>query len=80
MEELAITSAEPEMGIAHILRDAGLTSITSEAIRMIKQGAVRIDNERIDDPKLAVAVGQPPSVYQVGKRRFARVTLAPAEE
>ncbi|MGI9258656.1 MAG: tyrosine--tRNA ligase [Gammaproteobacteria bacterium] len=80
MDELELTSAEPAIGIAHILRDAGLTSSTSEAIRMIKQGAVRIDNERIDDPKLSVAVGQPPSVYQVGKRRFARVTLAPAEE
>ena len=80
MEERELRSANPEMGIAHILRDAGLTASTSEAIRMIKQGAVRIDNERVDDPKLSVAVGQPSSVYQVGKRRFARVTLAPAEE
>ncbi len=60
--------------VANVLRDAGLTASTSEAMRLIRQGAVRIDGERISDPKGVVS---PPSthVYQVGKRRFARVSL-----
>ena len=50
-------------------------SSTSEAFRMIKQGAVRIDGERLEDRGLVCAKGST-HVYQVGKRRFARVTLA----
>ena len=80
MDERALSSAEPALGIAHILRDVGLTSSTSEAIRMIKQGAVRIDNERVDNPKMTIEVDGTPKVYQVGKRKFARITLAPAKD
>ncbi len=80
MDERALSSAEPTLGIAHILRDVGLTSSTSEAIRMIKQGAVRIDNERVDNPKMTIEVDGTPKVYQVGKRKFARITLAPAKD
>ncbi|RMG31480.1 MAG: tyrosine--tRNA ligase [Gammaproteobacteria bacterium] len=60
--------------IANVLRDAGLVSSTSEGMRMVKQGAVRIDGERIEDPTLELAAGET-RVVQVGKRRFARVTL-----
>jgi len=56
------------------LKEAGLTASTSEAIRMIKQGAVRIDGERIEDGKLELRAGET-HVLQVGKRRFARITL-----
>jgi tyrosyl-tRNA synthetase len=42
---------------------------------MIKQGAVRIDNERVEDPKTLVEVGGEGRVYQVGKRRFARIRV-----
>ncbi|TDJ47394.1 MAG: tyrosine--tRNA ligase [Gammaproteobacteria bacterium] len=80
MDERALSSAEPALGIAYILRDVGLTSSTSEAIRMIKQGAVRIDNERVDNPKMTIEVDGTPKVYQVGKRKFARITLAPAKD
>jgi len=61
--------------IANLLRDAGLTSSTSDALRMIAQGAVRIDGERIDDKGLRVARGTC-HVYRVGKRRYARVRVA----
>ena len=44
------------------------------ATRMIRQGAVKIDRERVEDPKLEIKAGTT-HVYQVGKRRFARVTL-----
>ena len=80
MDEYELSSAEPALGIAPILRDAGLTSSSSEAVRMISQGAVRIDGERVDDPKLSVEVDGTPKVFQVGKRRFARVTLTPAKD
>jgi len=80
MDERMFTSAEPALNIAPILRDAGLTSSSSEAIRMIKQGAVRIDNERVDNPKMTIKVDGTPKVYQVGKRKFARITLAPAKD
>jgi len=74
MPELELT-ADDSIPIANLLKDAGLTSSTSEALRMIRQGAVKIDGERIDDGRLEIAVGSR-HVYQVGKRRFARVTLA----
>jgi tyrosyl-tRNA synthetase len=60
--------------IANLLRDAGLASSTSEAIRLIGQGAVRIDGERLEDPRLHCAPGTT-HTYQVGKRRFARVKV-----
>jgi tyrosyl-tRNA synthetase len=60
--------------IANLLRDAGLVASTSEAIRMIGQGAVRIDGTRVEDARLHCPPG-PARVYQVGKRRFARVTV-----
>ncbi len=60
--------------IAQVLRDAGLTSSTSDALRMIQQGAVRIDGERTDDRSLIIKSGSN-HVIQVGKRRFARVLV-----
>ncbi len=67
----AIDSGYP---IANLLKDAGLTSSTTEAYRMLKQGAVRIDGERISDSKLKIASGTT-HIYQVGKRRFAKVLV-----
>jgi len=61
--------------IANLLKDAALTSSTSEANRMIKQGAVKIDGERIENNKLEIESGST-HVYQVGKRRFARVSVS----
>lgn len=76
-EEIADVSLAAEngkLGVAHVLRGAGLVSSTSEAFRMIKQGAVRIDGERVEDRGLAIEAGTT-HVYQVGKRKFARVSL-----
>ncbi|CRI64336.1 Tyrosyl-tRNA synthetase (Tyrosine--tRNA ligase) (TyrRS) (TyrRZ) [Thiocapsa sp. KS1] len=61
--------------IANLLKAAGLVGSTSEAIRLIGQGAVRVDGERIDDARLVFAAGSR-HVYQVGKRRIARVRLS----
>ena len=60
--------------IANILVEAGLTSTTSESYRMVKQGAVKIDGERVEDGKLSLAGGAE-FIMQVGKRRIARVSL-----
>jgi tyrosyl-tRNA synthetase len=74
IEEVSVASQDGSLGIAHLLREAGLVSSTSEAFRMIKQGAVRIDGERAGDRGLEIDAGTT-HVYQVGKRRFARVTV-----
>jgi tyrosyl-tRNA synthetase len=65
--------AAGKLGIAHLLSQAELVASNGEAFRMIKQGAVKIDGERVSDKGLEIAAGST-HVYQVGKRRFARVT------
>jgi tyrosyl-tRNA synthetase len=71
-----IVAPEGRLGIAHVLKSAGLVASTSEAFRLIQQGAVRIDGERVEDRGLDVAAGSE-HVVQVGKRRYARVRLTP---
>ena len=71
---LEIEAPEGALGIGYLLRDAGLVGGTGEAMRMIAQGAVRIDGERVSDRGLAQPAGSE-HIYQVGKRRFARVRL-----
>lgn len=72
--EVQVRANGASLAIANVLKDAGLTSTTSESLRMIKQGAVRIDGERIDDRKLLLVSGES-YICQVGKRRFAKVIL-----
>lgn len=60
--------------IANLLKDAGLVSSTSEAFRMIKQGAAKMNGEKISDKDLTPEPGE--AVYQVGKRKFARITIS----
>lgn len=60
--------------IANLLKEANLVSTTSEAIRMIKQNAVKRNGETITDPKLEVTVGSF-DVWQIGKRRFAKIAI-----
>ena len=74
MDELELKIAGDAYGLANILKDAGLTASTSEAIRMINQGAVKIDGEKVVEAKLEISV-EAEHVYQVGKRKFARIRL-----
>jgi len=60
--------------VANLLKEANLVSSTSEAFRMIKQGAVKIDGEKLSDKDFTPDEGT--NVYQVGKRKFARVTIS----
>jgi tyrosyl-tRNA synthetase len=74
MPEVNLTITTEQIPIANLLKNAGLTPSTSEAMRMIKQGAVRIDGEKISDQHLQIAADTK-HIYQVGKRRFARVDV-----
>lgn len=68
-----VTLAGAPMGLLQVLRQSGLVASASEGQRNVEQGGVRIDGERIDDRALRVESGT--YVVQVGKRRFARITL-----
>jgi tyrosyl-tRNA synthetase len=72
--EVTVQSENGELGLAHLLRQAQLVTSNSEAFRMIEQGAVRIDGQRIEDRAATLPAGST-HVFQVGKRRFARVTV-----
>jgi len=74
LELITLDSKGEGLGIAAALTGAGLTSSNSEAFRMLKQGAVKIDGQKIDDRGLILAVGFD-GVLQVGKRRIAQVKL-----
>jgi len=74
MAEIDLEAPDGSLGIARLLCAAQLVSSNSEAFRMIQQGAVRIDGERVEDRGLEIPSGST-HVYQVGKRRFARVRV-----
>jgi len=74
IEEKILEAGDQGIPLANALREAGLTSSTSESRRMIKQGAVKIDGERVSDESLQLANGTE-QVVQVGKRRIARIRV-----
>ncbi|WP_100656092.1 tyrosine--tRNA ligase [Alteromonas flava] len=74
MPELTLPLDNEGLAIGNLLKEAELVASTSEAMRMIKQGAVKIDGERVNDAKLMLTE-ESCAVYQVGKRKFARITL-----
>ena len=73
-EEMDEYTFSKGLKIANLLKDSDLVNSTSEAFRMIKQGAVKMDGEKINDKDFTPNIGT--SVYQVGKRKFARVTIS----
>ncbi|HEX4870837.1 MAG TPA: tyrosine--tRNA ligase [Nevskiaceae bacterium] len=75
--ELQLAAPREGLGLARLLKEAGLVASTSEGMRLIEQKAVRLDGERIEDRQRLIAVGGP-YLVQVGSRRHARVTLHPA--
>ncbi len=74
LPRIEVSAPTGALGIAHLLKAAGLVGSTSEAIRLIQQGGVRLDGERVEDRSMTVTAGAE-HVYQVGKRRFARVLV-----
>ena len=75
MPEVKLKAAADGLSLAQIIKQAGLTASTSEALRMIEQGGVRLDGARVGDKALRVARGLT-VVVQIGKRKFARVTIS----
>jgi tyrosyl-tRNA synthetase len=69
-----LASADGQIGIGNLLKLAGLVASTSEAMRMIDAGAVKLDGEKISDKALQIKVGAI-IVAQVGKRKFGRITV-----
>ena len=74
--EVTVTIETDVISIANLLKEAGLVASTSEAMRMIKQGAVKLNGEdKITDTKLEISKGTQ-EIYQVGKRKFAKISVA----
>ncbi len=65
---------EGEMPLANLLKEAGLVATTSEAHRMVQQGGVKLNGEKIEDSKMLIGLSEQ-QVFQVGKRKFARITI-----
>ena len=64
----------PSIPLVNLLKNTALTSSTSEASRLIKQGGVKIDSIKVDDPKLEIQKGSE-AIYQVGKRKFLKIKI-----
>ena len=75
IEEISLTLNQDELTLARVLKDSKLTSSTSEALRMIKQGAVKIDGEKVLDSDHKITLNEE-QIYQVGKKRFRRIKIA----
>ena len=73
MPELTLQTGEP-VSLVQVLKQSGLTASTSEALRMIEQGAVRANGDKVSDKSVTITVGET-VILQVGKRKFAKVTL-----
>jgi tyrosyl-tRNA synthetase len=73
--EYTLSVGSEGMFIANVIKSAGLTDTTSDALRMLKQGAVKIDGERVTEKELLLKAGKT-IIIQVGKRRFSKVILA----
>jgi len=74
MPEVSVQAPTGGLPIANVIKEAGLTGTTSEALRMIQQGGVKLDGEKVSDKALQLAQGMS-VVLQIGKRKFARVKI-----
>jgi tyrosyl-tRNA synthetase len=74
MPEVTVASTDGHIGITQLLKQAGLVASTSEAVRMIDQGGVKLDGEKVSDRALQLKSGSV-VIAQVGKRKFARVCI-----
>ncbi|CZH05142.1 TPA: tyrosine--tRNA ligase [Legionella pneumophila subsp. pneumophila] len=77
LEELSLVIAEP-IALAQLLKQIDLTASTSESIRMVKQGAVKVDGDKVSDPSLKLPIGKS-YIIQVGKRRIAKLSIQQAD-
>ncbi len=74
IEEAEVVIEEASIPLPNLLKDVGLVKSTSEALRLIKQGAVKINDVKVDDTRLAITKDTN-NLYQVGKRRFKKIAI-----
>jgi tyrosyl-tRNA synthetase len=73
--EKTTIKADAGLMIANAMKEAGMTASTSESYRMIKQGAVKVNGEKVSDKQLLLESGSE-YLVQVGKRKFSKITIA----
>ena len=78
LPEIELVIAQESIPLANLLKEAGLTKSTSDAIRMIDQGAVKLDGEKVTDKGVTLYSRDQTVVAQVGKRRFAKIKVSDA--
>ncbi|MDA9867305.1 tyrosine--tRNA ligase [Gammaproteobacteria bacterium] len=74
IKEISLTIEPDSIPLTNLLKNTDMTSSTSEAMRLIKQGGVKIDSEKVLDPKKEIQKGSE-AVYQVGKRKFLKIRI-----
>lgn len=74
IQSLSLKIESKSIPLVNLLKDSEMTSSTSEAMRLIKQGGVKIDSVKVDDPKLEIQKGSE-AIYQVGKRKFLKIKI-----
>ena len=72
IEEVSYSLEDESMPLVNLLKETGMVASTSEASRLIKQGGIKIDSKKVEDPKMLILAGTK-QVYQVGKRKFLKI-------
>ena len=74
IKEISLEIDGNSIPLTNLLKNTEMTSSTSEAMRLIKQGGVKIDSEKVADPKFEIQSGSE-AIYQVGKRKFLKIKI-----
>ncbi|NCX74888.1 MAG: tyrosine--tRNA ligase, partial [Proteobacteria bacterium] len=74
IKELSLEIENKSILLTNMLKNAEMTASTSEAMRLIKQGGVKINSEKVSDVKLEIEKGSE-AIYQVGKRKFLKIKI-----
>ena len=74
IKEISLEIDTNTIPLTNLLKNTEMTSSTSEAMRLIKQGGVKIDSEKVSDPKFEIQRGSE-AIYQVGKRKFLKIKI-----
>ena len=72
IEEVSYSLDDESIPLVNLLKETGMAASTSEASRLIKQGGIKIDSKKVEDPKMLILAGTK-QIYQVGKRKFLKI-------
>ena len=72
IEEARYSLDDESIPLVNLLKETGMVASTSEASRLIKQGGIKIDSKKVEDPKMLILAGTK-QIYQVGKRKFLKI-------